>query len=79
MIRRVVIHSLDRLRGTDVYVREGGDDWKLVKQIKGIISGVAPVSVRATGDAVRVVPKTDALGVITDVEVFGIPKTAEQP
>ena len=74
MVRQVVIHSLDSIRGTDIYVREKEDRWRLVKEIKTMIDGATRINVRATGDAVRVVPKTDALGVITDVEVFAVPK-----
>ncbi|MDE0042733.1 MAG: hypothetical protein OXT74_11905 [Candidatus Poribacteria bacterium] len=72
-IRQVVIHSLDPIRGTDIYVREGEDEWKHVKQIKGLIHGRTPINIRAAGDAVRVIPKTAALGVITNVEVFAVP------
>lgn len=73
-IRRVAIHSLDPIRGTDIYVREGEDEWKHVKQIKGLIHGRTPINIRAAGDAVRVIPKTHALGVITNVEVYAVPK-----
>ena len=39
------------------------------------IEGATRVKVRATaGDAVRVIPKTYALGVITDLKVFAVPK-----
>ena len=74
MIRQVVIHSIDPIRGTDIYVREKEDRWLLVKEIKEMIEGVTRINVRATGNAVRVIPKTDALGVITNVEVFVVPK-----
>ena len=74
MIRQVVIHSLDPIRGTDIYVREQEDKWRLVREIKTMIEGVTRINIRATGDAVRVIPKTDALGVITDVEVFVVPQ-----
>lgn len=74
MIRQVVIHSLDPIRGTDIYVREKEDRWKRVKEIKTVIGGATRINVRATGDAVRVIPKTDALGVITKVEVFAVQK-----
>ena len=74
MIRQVAIHSLDPIRGTDIYVREKEDKWLLVKEIKEMIKGVTRINVRATGNAVRVIPKTDALGVITNVEVFVVPK-----
>ena len=73
-IRQVVIHSLDPIRGTDIYVRDGRDEWRLVKEIKGHIEGATRIKLRATGDAVRVIPKTDALGVITKVEVFAVPE-----
>ena len=73
MIRRVVIHSLDPIRGTDIYVRDGEDEWRLVKEVKRYIEGATRIKVRATGDAVRVIPKTYALGVITKVEVFAVP------
>ena len=74
MIRQVVIHSLDPIRGTDIYVRDREGDWKLVKEIKRYIEGTVPIKLRAAGDAVRVIPKTYALGVITKVEVFAVPK-----
>ena len=74
LIRQVVIHSLDPIRGTDIYVREKEDSWKLVKEIKTAIEGATWINVRATGDAVRVIPKTLALGVITKVEVFAVQK-----
>ena len=74
LIRQVVIHSLDPIRGTDIYVREQEDKWRLVREIKTMIEGVTRINIRATGDAVRVIPKTDALGVITDVEVFVVPQ-----
>ena len=74
MIRQVVIHSLDPIRGTDIYVRDGKGDWKLAKEIKRYIEGTVPIKLRAAGDAVRVIPKTYALGVITKVEVFAVPK-----
>ena len=38
------------------------------------IEGATRIKVRATGDAVRVIPKTHALGVITKVEVFAVPE-----
>ena len=74
MIRQVVIHSLDPIRGTDIYVREKEDRWRLVKEIKTMIEGATRINIRGAGDAVRVIPKTDALGVITDVEVFVVPE-----
>ena len=74
MIRQVVIHSLDPIRGTDIYVRDGEGDWKLIKEIKRYIEGTVPIKLRAAGDAVRVIPKTYALGVITKVEVFAVPE-----
>ena len=74
MIRQVVIHSLDPIRGTDIYVREGEDEWRIAKEVKRYIEGATRISLRATGDAVRVIPKTDALGVITKVEVFAVPE-----
>ena len=74
MIRQVVIHSLYPIRGTDIYAREKEDSWKLVKEIKTVIEGATRINVRATGDAVRVIPKTLALGVITKVEVFTVQK-----
>ena len=74
MIRQVVIHSLDPIRGTDIYVRDGEGDWKLIKELKRYIEGTVPIKLRATGDVVRVIPKTYALGVITKVEVFAVPK-----
>ena len=74
MIRQVVIHSLDPIRGTDIYVREQEDKWRLVKEIKTMIEGATRINIRGTGDAVRVIPKTDSLGVITDVEVFVVPQ-----
>ena len=73
-IRRVVIHSIDRMRNTDIYVRTGEDRWVHVKQFKGWIEGVTSVDIRAEGDAVRVIPKTHALGLIKKVEVFALPK-----
>lgn len=74
MIRQVVIHSLDPIRGTDIYVRDGEGDWTLVTEIKRYIKGTVPIKLRAAGDAVRVIPKTYALGVITKVEVFAVPE-----
>ena len=73
MIRQVVIHSLDSIRGTDIYIRDGEDEWKLVKEIKTHIEGATRIKLRGIGDAVRVIPKTYALGVITKVEVFAVP------
>ena len=73
MVRQVVIHSLDPIRGTDIYVRDGEDEWRLIKEVKRYIEGATRIKVRATGDAVRVIPKTYALGVITKVEVFAVP------
>ena len=74
MIRQVVIHSLDPIRGTDIYVRDGEDEWTLVKEIKTYIEGATQIKLRGIGDAVRVIPKTYALGVITKVEVFAVPE-----
>ena len=76
MIRQVIIHSRDPLRGTDIYVRERVDSWKHVKERKVMDAGPTLINVRATGDAVRVIPKTYALGVIIDVDVFAVPKEA---
>ena len=70
----MVIHSLDPIRGTDIYVRDGEDNWRIAKEVKRSIKGATRISLRATGDAVRVIPKTDALGVITKVEVFAVPE-----
>ena len=66
MARMVFSPERKRIRKTD--------RWKLVKEIKTMIEGEVRINVRATGDAVRVIPKTDALGVITKVEVFVVPK-----
>ena len=74
VIRKIIIHSLDRIRNTDIYVRAGKDGWIHIKQIKGWIEGTTIINIRARGDAVRVIPKTDALRVIQDVEVFAVPK-----
>ncbi|MDE0040716.1 MAG: hypothetical protein OXT74_01660 [Candidatus Poribacteria bacterium] len=72
MIRQVVIHSIDPIRGTDIYVREKEDIWRLVKEVKSMIDGTTRIDVKAFGDAVRVVPKTELMGVITNVEVFTV-------
>ena len=74
IIRRIIVHSLDRIRNTDIYVRSGKNRWIHAKQIKGWIEEAATIDIRARGDAVRVVPKTDALRVIQDIEVFAVPK-----
>ena len=74
IIRRIIVHSLDRIRNTDVYVRSGEDGWVHTKQIKGWIEGAATVDIRARGDAVRVIPKTYVMRVIKDIEVFAVPK-----
>ena len=74
LIRQVVIHSLDPIRGTDIYVRDGEDNWRIAKQVKRSIKGATRINLRATGDAVRVIPKTDTLGVITKVEVLAVPE-----
>ena len=74
MIRQVVIHSLDPIRGTDIYVRGGEDEWRLIKEVKKHIEGATRIKVRTTGDALRVIPKTHTLGVITKVEVFAVPE-----
>ena len=73
-IRRIIVHSVDRIRNTDIYVRSGKNRWIHAKQIKGWIEGATDIDIRARGDAVRVIPKTDALRVIQDVEVFVVPK-----
>ena len=54
--------------------RTGEDRWIHVKQIKGWIEDATAINIRARGDAVRVIPKADALRVIQDVEVFAVPK-----
>ena len=74
IIRQVIVHPIDRIRNTDIYVRTGEDRWIHVKQIKGWIEDATAINIRARGDAVRVIPKTDALRVIQDVEVFAVPK-----
>ena len=74
MIRQVIVHSRYPLRGMDIYVRESVDAWKHVKERKFMDAGPTRINVRATGDAVRVIPKTYALGVITDVDVFAVPR-----
>ena len=33
MVRQVVIHSLDPIRGTDAYVRDGEDEWRLIQEV----------------------------------------------
>ena len=73
-IRRIIVHSLDRLRNTDIYVRTGKHGWVHTKQIKSMIEGATTVNIRARGDAVRVIPKTVVIRVIQDVEVFAVPK-----
>lgn len=74
MIRQVIVHSREPLRGMDIYVRERVDSWKHVKERKVMDAGPTRINVRATGDAVRVIPKTHVLGVIIDVDVFAVPK-----
>lgn len=74
MIRQVIVHSRDPLRGMDIYVRERVDSWKHLKERQVMDAGPTRINVRATGDAVRVIPKTEALGVIIDVDVFAVPK-----
>lgn len=39
IIQQVVINSLDPIRGTDIYVREGEDKWRLVREIKVKLRG----------------------------------------
>ena len=73
MIRQVIVHSRDPLRGTDIYVRERVDSWKHVKERKVMDAGPTRINVRATGDTVYIIPKTHAPGVITDVDVFAVP------
>ena len=74
MIRQVVIHLLDPIRRTDIYVRDGEDKWGIAKEVKRYIESTTRINLRANGDAVRVIPKTYALGVITKVEVFAVPE-----
>lgn len=70
----MVVHSIEPIRGTDIYVRDSEDEWTLVKEVKKYIEGAARINARATGDAVRVIPKKYVLGVITKVEVFVVPE-----
>ncbi len=74
MIRQIVIHTLDPIRGTDIYVRDGTDRWTLVKEVKMHIQGETAIKLFATGNAVRVVPKTLDFGVIKNLEVFAVPE-----
>lgn len=73
-IRRIIVHSLDRNRNADIYVRAGNHGWIHTKQIKSMNEGATTINIRARGDAVRVIPKTVVIRVIQDVEVFAIPK-----
>ena len=73
-VRQVVIRSLNHIRGTDIYARAGEDEWSLIKEVKSHIKGATRINLRATGDAVRVIPKAYALSVITKVEVFPVPE-----
>ncbi len=73
-IRRVIVHSLDRNRNADIYVRAGKHGWIHTEQIKSMSEGATIINLRARGDAVRVIPKTVVIRVIQDVEVFAIPK-----
>ena len=73
-IRRIIVHSLDRNRNADIYVRAGKQGWIHTKQIKSMNEGPTTINIRARGDAVRVIPKTVVIRVIQDVEVFAIPK-----
>ena len=74
MIRQVIIHSRDPLRGMDIYVRESVDSWKHVKERRVMDAGPTRINVRATGDTVHIIPKTHVLGVIIDVDVFAVAK-----
>ena len=74
MIRQVIVHSREPLRGMDIYVRERVDSWKHVKARKVMDAGPTRINVRATGDTVHIIPKTHALGAIIDVDVFAVPK-----
>lgn len=74
LIRRIIVHSLDPIRNTDIYVRTRERGWIHTKQIKGWIEEASTISIRAKGDAVRVIPKTVLMRVIKDIEVFAVPK-----
>lgn len=74
LIRRIIVHSLDPIRNTDIYVRTGEHGWIHTRQIKGWLKGASTIDIRAKGDAVRVIPKTVLIRVIKDIEVFAVPK-----
>lgn len=73
IIRQVEFHALDPLRKTDIFVRDGEDNWRHVKQIMRRVDGTVRVNFRAVGDMVRIVPRSNAFGVISKVDVFVLP------
>ena len=71
MIRQGIIHSFDPISDTDIYVRDGEDEWKLFKEIKRHRGG-HPNQLASTREAVRVIPKTYANGVTTMIQVYAV-------
>ena len=72
-VRRIRLHTIDPVRNTDVYIRAGDGDWKLVSRRNKSIDAKTGIGINMRTDTILVVQNTDRIlrrDFIKDIDVY---------
>ena len=72
-VRHIRLHTVDPVRNTDVYVRAGDEDWKLVNRRNKSIDAKTSIGINMRTDTILVVQNTDRImrrDFIEDIDVY---------
>ena len=72
-VRQIRLHTVDPVRNTDVYVRAGIEDWKLVSRRHKSIDAKTSIGINMRTDTILVVQNTDRIvrrDFIKDIDVY---------
>ena len=72
-VRRIRLHTVDPVRNTDVYLRAGNEDWKLVSRRNKSIDAKTSIGINMRADTILVVQNTDRIlrqDFIEDIDVY---------
>ena len=72
-VRQIRLHTVDPVRNTDVYVRAGNEDWKLVSRRNKSIDAKTSIGINMRADTILAVQNTDRImrrDLIKDFDVY---------
>ena len=72
-IRYLKLRTDEPVKNIDIYVRNGSENWKLVRQLKSPVHSQSHIDINKRANAIRVVQKTvswDRRDIVTDIEVY---------